>query len=51
MLPEILDLAEKAVVGRENGHHIGLDHLKDWVSSSWGDLGISLPTIRALEKG
>jgi hypothetical protein len=39
MIPEVPDLAEKVVVGRANGRHLSLDHLKEWVSSHWKDLG------------
>jgi hypothetical protein len=31
MLHEVLDMVEKAVVGCENGFHLGINTLRDWV--------------------
>jgi hypothetical protein len=51
MIPEVPDLAEKEVVGRANGRHLSLDHIKAWVSSHWRDLGFPLPSVHTLAKG
>jgi hypothetical protein len=51
MLPEVLSLAEKAVVGHTNGRFFSHEDLSEWVSFSWKDLGIKIPSVHSLAKG
>jgi hypothetical protein len=51
MLPEVPNMAEREVVGRENGRHLGISLLRDWVKKSWTGLLTTLPSVHLLSKG
>jgi hypothetical protein len=51
MLLEVSGMAEKAVVGCANGHHLGYNKLREWVKISWTGFLDYFPSVHLLTKG
>jgi hypothetical protein len=37
MLPQVQDMTEKVLVGREIGRYFSQETLEEWVSKTWGE--------------
>jgi hypothetical protein len=50
-MDRVLDLSERAVVGRVRGKKLGMDYLKSWVNNFWLPEISKMPHIRLLTRG